>query len=104
MAKIYKAVRKGVNVEVYVDDKLLDITPSQKVHHHSEGFEFGYLGSGPSQLALAILLDVTNSSGVALKYYQLFKMDFIAPADYTLGVTILESQIHSWLQQRVTND
>lgn len=36
----------------------LDPRQSQKVWNHSpDGFEWGYAGSGPAQLALAILLD-----------------------------------------------
>lgn len=42
---------------VYADGEPLDPKPSQKVFNHSpDGFNWGYGGSGPSQLSLAILL------------------------------------------------
>jgi hypothetical protein len=43
--------------DVYLDGEWLDPKPSQKWHNHSpDGFNWGYEGSGPSQLALAIHL------------------------------------------------
>lgn len=45
--------------EVYLDGKKLNPTISQKRRNHSpDGFSWGYNGSGPSQLALAIVLDI----------------------------------------------
>lgn len=42
---------------VWVDDEPLSPKRSQKVWNHSpDGFNWGYGGSGPAQLALAILL------------------------------------------------
>lgn len=57
------------------------ITPEKSlalVNHSPDGFEFGYGGSGPSQLALAILLEIVESQVIAVKCYQKFKWDFIA--------------------------
>lgn len=52
---------------------------SQKLRTHSpDGFEFGYSGSGPSQLALAILLDALDNDLAALDNYQAFKVAFVA--------------------------
>jgi hypothetical protein len=43
--------------EVKLNDQVLDPARSQKVRNHSpDGFSWGYAGSGPSQLALAVLL------------------------------------------------
>jgi hypothetical protein len=52
------------------------LTParSQNVRNHSpDGFQWGYSGSGPAQLALALLLDVFNNKKLAQAYYQHFK-------------------------------
>lgn len=46
---------KWDTLEVWLDGIKLDIKPSQKVHLKSNEFAWGYGGSGPSQLALAIL-------------------------------------------------
>jgi len=47
--------------EVYLDGNFLDPRPSQKIHNHSpDGFNWGYGGSGPAQLALAVILKLTG--------------------------------------------
>jgi hypothetical protein len=63
---------------VYLNDKLLLPHRSQKVFNHSpDGFAWGYCGSGPAQLALAVLLEITTLHR-ALQNYQAFKADVIA--------------------------
>ena len=63
--------------KVYIKGKLLSPKRSQNVRNHSpDGFSWGYLGSGPSQLALAILLEFLPKEK-AKKYYQNFKQDII---------------------------
>ena len=76
--------------EIYLNGKLLTPERSLKVRNHSpHGFSWGYYGSGPAQLALAILLECTTEEN-AIKYYQQFKDDFIAPlsGDYKLELNI----------------
>jgi uncharacterized protein DUF6166 len=52
---------------------------SLKVRAHSPtGFEWGYTGSGPAQLALALLLDFTGDRRTAERYYQDFKCRMVA--------------------------
>lgn len=58
--------------------RLLDPAPSQRLHNHSpSGFSWGYAGSGPAQLALAILLDYVGDEQMALAHYQTFKASHI---------------------------
>lgn len=58
---------------VRLNGYILDIKRSQKVHNHSADFSWGFPGSGPSQLALAIILEITgNSLG-----YQEFKWAYL---------------------------
>lgn len=77
--------------EVYLDGKELDIVPSQKRHNHSPtGFNWGYGGSGPAQLSLAIMLEMLKGTEYAPDYepevtqrtvyrhYQDFKREVIA--------------------------
>ena len=57
----------------------LDPSPSQKLYNHSpDGFQWGYSGSGPAQLALALLLDVTGDGKLSVALHQDFKRNFIA--------------------------
>ncbi len=49
--------------QVYLDTTELDPAISQKYHNHSpDGFNWGYGGSGPAQLALAVVLAITGKA------------------------------------------
>ena len=48
--------------------------------HSPTGPAWGYGGSGPAQLALAILLAVTDEA-TAAQFYQKFKWDVLAPIE-----------------------
>lgn len=53
--------------------------PSQKLWNHSPtGFSWGYGGSGPAQLALALLLDATGDTQLAIAFHQPFKWAKVA--------------------------
>ena len=60
-------IRGEINTrEVYVNGSRLDPKPSQRAYNHSpDGFNWGYAGSGPAQLALAILLHAGVSTARA---------------------------------------
>lgn len=64
--------------EVWLNDQLLNPKESLKVRNHSpDGFNWGYMGSGPAQLALAVLLRFGDRQW-ALMHYQSFKQNYIA--------------------------
>src|SRR5258708_5548956 len=46
-------------------------------NHSPTGFDWSYAGSGPSQLALALLADALGDDDTALNYYQQFKWDVV---------------------------
>lgn len=78
---------------VWLNGILLSPRRSQKVYNHSpDGFNWGYGGSGPSQLASAIVLELTgNSNG-----YQNFKWNFIArlpQTDFEEEFSLVDTQI-----------
>lgn len=59
--------------------ELTALRPRHDLRNHSpDGFAWGYGGSGPAQLALAILADATGSDELALQHYQEFKRRVIA--------------------------
>lgn len=75
--KIYRGVRGMMRVIVAVDGAPLN--PRFDLRNHSpDGFEWGYGGSGPSQLALAIVADHTGSDDRATHLYYSFKDKVIA--------------------------
>ena len=50
-------------------ENVLSAAPSQKLINHSpNGFNWEYGGSGPSQLALGLLLHVTSDSNLSLQH------------------------------------
>lgn len=79
------------------EPRLLSPIPSQKLNNHSpDGFQFGFGGSGPAQLALALLLDVTTNPDIALTYYQQFKWDIVAC--WGKEWTIFSGEILEWIK------
>lgn len=72
---------------VWLDDRELSPERSQAVVNHSpDGFSWGCGGSGPAQLALALLLELTTKE-LALLWYQEVTWQIIAKlpqADFTL--------------------
>ena len=87
--------------EVTVDGKILDPKPSQKVWNHSpDGFNWGYGGSGPAQLALAILLAAGIRREDAVTVHQAFKWTFIAPLprEESFSITV---DIPAWFKTEI---
>lgn len=63
---------------VTVNGNLISPAASLKLRRHSpDGFAWGYGGSGPAQLALAILLAAGVEQELALLRYQDFKAEFL---------------------------
>ena len=75
---------------------------SQAIRNHSpDGFNWGYTGSGPAQLALAILLEVTNDEAKALAHYHDFERQAIAAIkSQETNWEIEENKILEWLAER----
>ena len=65
-------------------------------NHSPTGLEWGYGGSGPSQLALAILADALGDA-FAVEHYQAYKWDVIARMPYD-GWEISEINVRTWAQ------
>lgn len=66
-------------------------------NHSPTGLEWGYGGSGPAQLALAILADCVGDE-LALRHYMLFKDEVVAklPRDTW---ELSEQQIQDWITE-----
>ena len=75
--KQYAGRRGGYAVLVTVDGRRLN--PRLDLWNHSPtGFEWGYGGSGPAQLALAILADHCGNDQQAFNFHHRFKWAVIA--------------------------
>jgi len=74
--KRYEGRREGHAVEVTVDG--LPLNPRLDLWNHSPtGFEWGYGGSGPAQLALALLADHLADDEQAVRLHHSFKFAVI---------------------------
>lgn len=81
------------------DDTILTPDASQGIHNHSpDGFNWGYGGSGPAQLALALLLDVTGDPAVALAHHQDFKWQYVAGWPKGSDWEISSEEIEGWIR------
>lgn len=81
------------------------INPRNDLADHSpDGFSWGYLGSGPAQLALAILADYTLDDQFALRHYQDFKKKFIATQDLDRPFELLVRNFCEWVLERIEAD
>lgn len=74
--------------DVFLDGEYLNPEKSQSVVNHSpDGFNWGYLGAGPTQLSLAILLELVDEE-TALKYVNQFKQVIVANLHGNFNVRI----------------
>src|SRR5258706_15989082 len=89
--KIYEGIREGYAADVTVNGRPLN--PRLDLWNHSPtGFEWGYGGSGPAQLALAILADHLEDDDEAVRLHQGFKRELVANFDRR-GWTLTTEQI-----------
>ena len=106
MSKRYVGTRQAntsLSVRVYWDNgpatgtllpKRLDLR-----NHSPTGFECGYGGSGPAQLALAILANHMDSDPAALRYYHKFKFHTIARLPRHDDWTLTSEEIDAALRE-----
>lgn len=76
----YAGVRTDAGTTVAREDDAGKVFPLRLRHDlrvHADGFEWGYGGGGPAQLALAILADAVGAEK-ALGCYQRFKFEVVA--------------------------
>lgn len=84
MGKKYRGQRVGQGVCKFeeigrIADSWREIDKRYDLANHSPtGFEWGYAGSGPAQLALALCADALDDDDRALKIYQEFKFRVVA--------------------------
>ena len=92
------------DVVVVTDGKKSDLPLRlDLVRHSPTGFSWGYGGSGPAQLALAILADYLGDRE-AIRQYQDFKWDMIAGLPQGQPWSIKDVQIDAWLNRTFTQE
>ena len=84
---------------VYVDDEGDRITPRRRLQHHRgmythvpTGFEWGYGGSGPAELARALVVEVTGDPNPSPRLYEQLKARLVQQLSYA-GWTLDEAAV-----------
>jgi hypothetical protein len=98
--KTYHGSRTELGVAVVVEEngQSRGLDPRFDLRNHSPtGFEWGYSGSGPAQLALALAADVLGDDERAQDLYQRFKFKVIGGLPHE-GWVLTEDRIRSTLQ------
>ena len=98
-AKVYTAIRGEDENTITVSDGKGTKPLRHIVYHSPTGMEWGYGGSGPSDLARSILADFAGIK-VADMFYQDFKWDFIAKQPEK-GFQISGQEILNWLKRKI---
>lgn len=81
----------------------IELPPRNDIHDHSpDGFAWGYEGSGPAQLALAILAYVDEEAAYP-EAYQDFKKQVIANIPQNHGWSISLEDVQQWLKEYKEN-
>jgi hypothetical protein len=87
----------SVSVTVIVGKRRRPLNPCNNIRNHSPtGFEWGYSGSGPAQLALALVADCMGKRFAIAPIYQRVKAKVIAglPHDgWTLDEQVLRDAV-----------
>ena len=100
--KTYEGRREGYAALVTVNARPLN--PRLDLWNHSPtGFEWGYGGSGPAQLALALLADHLSDDDQAVALHQDFKRAVVAKLPRH-GWSLTSEQIEQTLRALRAND
>ena len=101
MEKVFRGKKtendRIVEIEQDGSISLLPLSPSLEIADHSpDGFNWGYNGSGPAQLALGILYEVTGNTELTRNLYPFFKSDHVSRwGEYW---EMSEREVHEWLR------
>lgn len=87
--RVYVTAPDGVEIELAHD-----------LYHSPTGFEWGYYGSGPADLARSILKDVL---GHTPRCYQRFKAEVVAKFDRE-GFTLSAIDVVAWIDRQPEED
>src|SRR4051794_10424179 len=92
---LYEGIRSEHGCQVTADGRPLDLRLDLRKHANQP--EWGYAGSGPAQLALALLADALDDD-VAMELHQKFKFGIVAGFEHQ-GWILTQAEIRSWIAE-----
>ena len=111
---LFNLIEDGIILQRLQGNVLTNI-PHLVTHHSPTGFEFGYAGSGPADLALNICEMMLNRLGYqgerekcwrgdcwrrTFELHQAFKFKFIAGVDQA-GAVIPYAEVEAWFKEHI---
>ena len=114
---LFDSIVSGIIIGRDADGNVITNIPHLVTHHSPTGYEFGYGGSGPADLALNICEVMLNRLGwkgerekmwrgdcwrKAYELHQEFKWEFIASIDKMNGKTIPYQEVEQWFAKHIT--
>jgi len=101
--KTYSGQQSGVaggqRVDLREGHRITILNPRTDLWNHSpDGFQWGYGGSGPAQLALALLADALGNDEEAVRLHQAFKWEHVVRFQRTWSMT--DEAIRAWAAQQ----
>ena len=100
-------IRMDIGARVYFDGEKMELPPlaQSEARHSPTGFEWGYQGSGPAELARAVLIAVVPEKPWVRqpRVYQQFKFDVIARLSRPRFL-ISSDDVLLWLQDFAASD
>ncbi len=104
--KVYRGRREGADCKVTVDFSPLD-PRADLFTMSSSGFEWGYEGGGPRQLALAILADHFSNDATALAQFKQFcsgLVSMLREDEWTLDSDTIDNFFRGYTEVPMTLD
>ena len=107
--RAYYGLRHGGHVDVFRWDsldpaQLRRLPMRQDLRNHSpDGPEWGYGGSGPAQLALALLADALGDDALALQLYRRYKFHVVSHLDRHYW-QISQEDVIAWVRDYTSSD
>jgi hypothetical protein len=92
----------SIDQQVFIirDGQVRSLSPHHDLRNHSPyGFSWGYLGSGPAQLSLAMLMEVLQDWTRVQRIYQIFKERLIAEIPQHVNWTADGADIYALVLQ-----
>jgi hypothetical protein len=100
---MYRGSRDACGAIVVIESggSVSSLPPCNQIYNHSpDGFEWGYAGSGPAQLALALCMHALEGDQArATRVYQRFKEQHIATLDQEDQWAMSQEQVLGWVRQ-----
>jgi len=104
MTHVYKGFPQRTTAGGYLvtkDGQPLDPGPSQKLDNYGPyGFSWGANGPRSAQLALALLLDVTDDALLSVRLHLPFNDEMVATIPMDTPWVMLDLTIKSWVNQK----